>query len=153
MKNKTKTYLLLALVLTIWGLIGFKVLSTINPNITKINIKEELVFTPRNNVVQDTFSIKTAVRDPFLGTIHVKKKVLNKTEISNHKEILIWIPIIYHGMVSKKEGKEKIYVVSIEGQQSLIKIGQDIGGVKLLSATNSEIVVSYRGKKKAIPKL
>lgn len=154
MKNKAKTYLLLAAVLTIWGIIGFKIMSTLNPDAPEVNQQEDLVaFIPKNNMVLDTFSIQTAERDPFLGTLYVKKQVLTKPKTSVPKETFEWIPIVYHGTVSKQDSEEKIYVVSINGQQNILRVGQEINKVKLVSATSSEIIVSYNGAKKTILKL
>ena len=154
MKGKTKTYLLLAAVLAIWGIIGFKIVSTLNPDAPEVNLQEDMVaFTSKNTIVADTFSIQPSERDPFLGTLVVKKQESNKPTTSTPKEDFVWMPLVYHGTVSKQDSKEKICVISIDGRQNIMKIGQDMNGVKLLRATNTEILVSYKGARKTIPKL
>ncbi len=151
MKNKTKTYLLLLGVLSIWGIIGYKILTTLNPDAPKLVHNDfDASFNPKINTTIDTFSIQTVNRDPFLGTLIVKKKpttvkkqVVVKTE---------WIPISYHGSILQQQGKNKVFIVSIQNQQSIMKIGQTINGVKLLRADAKNIVVTYKNMRKTIPK-
>lgn len=154
MKGKTKTYLLLVAVLTIWGIIGFKIVSTLNPDAPEANQQEDMVaFIPKTNIAADTFSIQPSERDPFLGTLLVKKQEINKPTTSTPKEDFVWMPLVYHGTVSKQDSKEKICVISIDGQQHIMKIGQAMNGVKLLKVTNTEIIVGYKGARKTIRKL
>lgn len=154
MKSKTKTYLLLIAVLSIWGIIGFKIVSTLNPHVPEVSQNENrVVFTPKTNMAIDTFSIQMSERDPFLGTLLVKKQVANKSVNSTPKEPLVWMPILYHGMVSKRDSNEKICVISIDGQQHIMKVGQDLNGVKLLRATNTEISVGYKGLRKTVSRI
>lgn len=153
MKNKTKTYLLLAAVLAIWGIIGFKIVSTLNPETPEAKKQDEMVvFTPKSHSAKDTFSIRPVQRDPFLGTLYVKKQENTAPRTTTPKEAFVWIPITYHGTVSKQDSKEKLCILSINGQQHIMKIGQEINEVKLIKATNAEISVSYKGQKKSVPK-
>jgi len=153
LKNKTKTYSLLLGVLIIWGIIGFKIVATLNPDAPDlVQQKDTILFTPQIAQEVDTFSIKPSERDPFLGTLYVKKKTGIRTKIGKPKEGFVWIPILYQGMVSKQGSKEKIAVVSINALQHIMKVGQVVNGIRLIRATNTEILVSYKGMKKTITK-
>ena len=68
MKNKTKTYLLIILVLAIWGAIGYQIVSAVNPETSKI-VKQDFAisFNPKIETEVDTFSIQMANKDPFLA--------------------------------------------------------------------------------------
>ncbi|SFZ93401.1 hypothetical protein SAMN05428642_103112 [Flaviramulus basaltis] len=150
MKNKTKTYILLTLVLGIWGVIGYRIMSALNPTapeMAKTNF--DVSFNPKKNTALDTFSIQTSERDPFLGTLYIKKKIASKpikTETVN------WMPIIYHGTVSGQEGKNQIFVVSINSEQHLMKQGQTINDVTFIRGNKSQINLSYKGERKTINK-
>ena len=75
MKTKKKTYLLLVLVVAVWGTIGYKVVSALNPELPEIkqqSFVENINFKIDTKV--DTFSVKLVNRDPFLGTL-LKKEV------------------------------------------------------------------------------
>lgn len=150
MKNKTKTYLLLVTVLAIWGIIGFKIVSTLNPDVPKASLyNEQVAFNPEIKSEVDTFSVQIVNRDPFLGTLMVKKPKV-KTKSIKPKEPLVWVPVIYQGNVNKQASKNKVFVVSINGVQHLMKKGQTIEGITLIKGNNTEIVVSYKGARKTI---
>ena len=146
--------MLLVTVLAIWGIIGFKIISTLNPDAPKVNKQDNTaLFSPKATTTVDTFSIQLSERDPFLGTLYTKKKPEVKPKTTPKKEAIVWIPIIYHGDISKQGSKEKTCVISINGQQYLMGVGMDMDGVTLLKANNTEILVSYKGAKKTIPKI
>jgi|SRR5690606_22072371 len=152
MKNKTKTYLLLVAVLAIWGFIGFKIVSSLNPEPPKVNVAETMAsFAPNINTSQEKFSIQLPERDPFLGKMYIKKTDVKPKPVV-YKQPMEWLPITYHGLISKPDTKDKICIVSINGYQRIMKVGQNIEGVKLLKATTNEINVSYKGLKKTINK-
>src|SRR5436190_1487204 len=79
MKNKKIVYLLLVVVVLIWGIIFYRIFSAVgapdnntsnmNPTIEKSADKTEV----------DTFNIDGNYRDPFLGTMQVEKPVIRST--------------------------------------------------------------------------
>ena len=65
----------MALVTTIWGVLGFKIVNSINPPEQAVEVQTKLVtFMPKVIKARDTFSILANYRDPFLGTLPKKKK-------------------------------------------------------------------------------
>ncbi|WP_156113409.1 hypothetical protein [Wocania ichthyoenteri] len=151
MKTKTKTYTLLTLVLGIWGVIGYKILSAVNPTSPEfVEQNLDVSFNPKARKETDTFSIKPVNRDPFLGTLLIKKKTITKNP--KHKTTVVWKPIIYHGNVSNQNGKTKVFIISIDGQQHLIKPGQVINEVKLIKGNSKSVLLSYKGVRKNISK-
>lgn len=151
MKNKTKTYILLTLVLGIWGVIGYRILSVANPTLPDIAQQNgDVNFKPKTRIENDTFSIKTVNRDPFLGTLLIKKK--SKPRRTKPKEPFIWKPVIYHGIISNQNSKTKVYIVSIDNQQHLMKLGQVVNEVKLIRGNKNSIIVSYKGDRKPFQK-
>lgn len=143
--------MLLILVLGIWGIIGYKILSAVNPGPPKLAEQYfDASFHPKPNTIKDTFTIQLADRDPFLGTLHVKKTP-KKIKI-RQKQPILWLPILYHGNVANQDGKSKIFIISIDNEQHLMRLGQEIKGVKLLQGNRSRIVMSYKGGRKTILK-
>jgi len=143
----------LAAVLTIWGIIGLKIATTLNPEAPEAKEQEDqAVFKPKSHTAKDTFSIRPAQRDPFLGTLYAKKQESTAPRTSTPKEAFAWIPITYQGTVSKQDSKDKLCLLTINGQQQIMKEGQEIQEVKLIKATHTDILVSYKGKKKTVAK-
>ena len=88
-----------------------------------------------------------------MGTLLIKKKPEEKPKVKPKSDPFVWPSIVYNGTVSNQNSKEKISVLTINGQQHIMKVGQTMNGVKLLRANNKEILISYKGTKKTIAKL
>lgn len=152
LKNKEKTYVLLVLVLAIWGIIGYRIVTTINPKTPEVSKEHmEVAFNPNINTQMDTFSIQRLDRDPFLGTIYKKKTVMTP-KMTKPMEPVVWPNVVFHGVISKQDSKEKLCVLSINSIQQILKIGQSTDGIKLIRATNQEALVSFKNQRKAISK-
>tara|TARA_R110002096_G_scaffold421590_1_gene627444 strand:+ start:3559 stop:4017 length:459 start_codon:yes stop_codon:yes gene_type:complete len=151
LKNKTKTYLLIILVLAIWGAIGYQIVSAVNPETSKI-VKQDFAisFNPKIETEVDTFSIQMANKDPFLGTLLVKQKPIKR--VASKSKNIVWMLITYHGNISNQNSKATVYIISIEGSQYLMKIGQRIKDVKLVRGNSKYIKLSYKGVIKTITK-
>ena len=149
MKQRKKTYILLAVVLAIWGILGFRVVKTLKPEHEE---SQQTVLTdyyiPENQKERDTFSIDGNYRDPFLGKMPYKKKspkvVKRKSKSFPRKNIT------YLGSVGDKDSKNKMFFVNIEGQQHILTLRQKVGDVVLISGDNTQIRVRYPGHTETI---
>ena len=153
MKNKRNTYLLLASVVVIWGIIIVKMIGAVSPDspITETRIVQT-DFTPEPLEEQETFSISTHERDPFLGGFITPKtkKTSAKRRKPAPKPETPEISIRFSGMISGKTAKEAIFFVSVNNQRHIMKPGDEIQGVKLLKGTAKTIRVRYNGQFKTI---
>ena len=149
MKNKNKTYLLLAIVLIVWGILGIKIVGAINPEpnegLTTV-ITEK--FVPKAIKERDTFSIVANYRDPFLGTL--PKGTLKKKRVVPKKEKLPEKIIMYSGSIMDAKTKKRIFFVSIDGQQHMLSKNDIMDEVRLVSGNTNWIKVKYQGKTKTI---
>lgn len=148
--------MLLVVVLGIWGVIGYKVYSALHPEMPKIipNKNPSKSFKRVPIAKKDTFSITMVKRDPFLGTLYSPKKVSKKTTKSTKKVVNENIPqVTYHGNIAKQDGIASIFVVSINGNQHLLKVGQKANDVTLLKGNSKEIFVRVNNTKKKITKI
>ena len=153
MKNKTRTYVLLAGVFAVWSIIGFKILSAINPDPPKATVPNALAaFKPEAMKATDTFSIRTVERDPFLGTLQHKKKSTISSKPIQPKPTFAWPEVVYQGSMAQQDSKERIYIVSIDGRQYLMSKGQTINGVTLVTVNASSATITSKGHRKTLPK-
>lgn len=148
--------MLLVVVLGIWGIIGYKVYSALNPELPKIipnkNPNKNFKMVPKAK--KDTFSITMVKRDPFLGTIYSPKKQSKKSKSPIVKTPKENIPqVTYHGNITKQDGKARIFVISVNGKQHLLKIGQKTKDLTLLNGNSKEIFVRINNTKIKIAKL
>ena len=139
--------------LGVWGAIGYRIWTGLNPDLPEV-IQQNVTFAfnPKTNTAIDTFSVQAFERDPFLGVLSQKNKTIAKGKKTIKKEI-IWIPIEYHGMIAKRGKRNKVFIITIDGQQYVMKVGQLINSVKLLKGNSTTIYVSYKSAKKKIVKI
>lgn len=134
--------------LGVWGIIGYKIWSGLNPKAPEAKQQEFAVrFNPKIDTVVDTFSVQATERDPFLGTLRSKK---TNTTKSKKQDNFAWLPISYQGIVKKQGSKQEVFIVNISGKQYLVKPGQKIDGVTLVKGNIKNIVVRYKNKQKTI---
>ena len=150
MKNKTKTYILLIVVLGIWGTIGFKIFSAFNPESPGADEETfEVSFTPETVSQAEAFTVETVDRDPFLGTLTVKRSTGSSKRRADTKTFN-WIPIQYQGVVKRQNSKQEIFIVNINGKQHLMRKGQEIDSVTLISGSAKQITVTYKKHRKTV---
>lgn len=139
--------MLLVFVIVVWGLIGYRVVSALQPELP-VQSAPKLVFNDTYNyqIKGDTFSIQKVNRDPFLGTIDIPK-LQNKPKVKKQHRI-VWKPIDYWGMIANRDSKDKVFIISISGNQVLVKKGQIIDSIKVLKGDAKKITLSYKGTKK-----
>ncbi len=152
MKKNQKTYLLLTVVLAIWGILGFKIVKTANPasdqNIQSV-ISEK--FEPTEFKERDTFSIVANYRDPFLGTLPKSKKPKKPKRATQKKDTLPQREILYTGFIAESASGNEIFFLTIDGHQQLMAKNEVFRKVKLLSGDSVKVKVQFDGKTKTIP--
>lgn len=152
MKNKKNIYILLPIVLGIWGMVIYRLFSFSNPDTNIPATASNFTFKPIEVKARDTFSIDVNYRDPFLGKMYsndVQKK--NTSHVPKvKKDTLIWPNIIYKGLVSDSKEKKKVFLVSINGQTYFMNEKTTEQEVTLKKGNRNTIEVLYKGKKNKI---
>lgn len=152
MKKNQKTYLLLTVVLAIWGILGFKVIRTVNPdsdqNVQPI-VSEK--FKPIQFKERDTFSIVANYRDPFLGTLPQSLKPKKPKRKFQKKDTLPKREILYTGFIAESSSGHEIFFLTIDGHQQLMAKNEVFRKVKLLSGDPEKVKVHFDGGTKTIP--
>lgn len=147
MKKQQKTYVLLFAVLVIWGLIGYQIYTRMNPPVPKIeSTKISNGFVREINVDQSFYELKATYRDPFLGKYPAKKSI--KKTITKPKKNIPYPRVIYNGMI--EGSSSKTFILTVNNQQEILKLGESIQKVKLLKADSKEAIVVFEGNKKTI---
>ena len=145
-KKKHKTYLLLALVLLVWGMIGYKFVNAINPSTeTPQLVAANEKFVPKKIKERENFSIVADYRDPFLGTVSTPNSGMRKTAVKSVKK-----NITYTGFITDKGNNQKIFFVTIDGQQQMMSLNDTFKEVKLVQGSKSYIKVVYKGNSEKI---
>lgn len=143
MSKSVKTYALLALVLIIWGIIGFKVIGALSPEPQPEIVVKQTLKDFKFEKERDTFGLIADYRDPFLGTLPPRKKKTTKESVVKKE-----VPkknIVYSGLVSQTGSGNTLYFVSIDGRQYTVSKNEEVDNVRLLRGNEESIKVRYNG--------
>ena len=149
-QHKKIIFFLLTLVLIVWGIIFYRILSrsslptiSVAPNIT---LKEE----NRNQFLKDTFHIKANYRDPFLGKLVFSDQCINLKPRPIRKQptakpsigTTSWPSISYGGLIKNQKSNKQLILIMINGENGLMKLGDQINGIELKKVYKDSIEVS-----------
>lgn len=151
MKNKKNIYILLPIVLLVWGAVLFQLFSfTKSDEIITAN-NSELTIKPLKFNKRQTFNIDINYRDPFLGKMYTAdtspkpKGNGSAPKVAKSKETLVWPIILYKGLISDTKDKNKIFMLIIDNKNYYMKIGDTENEVFLKSGDKESVYVKYKG--------
>jgi hypothetical protein len=161
MKNKKNIYILLPLVLLIWGAVMYQFFSFSNSSLEEIKHNEEPVFKPLVIKKREPVILEVQKRDPFLGKFEVssasnrtvtsvKRAVKNNSVVAKKKDPIIWPIIIYKGIVSDTKDKNKVFMLVIDGRTFLMRTKNKENEVLLIEGDRETIEVVYKNESKFI---
>jgi hypothetical protein len=153
MKSKKSIYVLLPLVIIIWGAIVYQIFDYSTPE-SAIVPAEDFSVKPIVQKPKDSISIKINQRDPFSGKMvdDAAKRPIGKQSrrTPKIKEELIWPQIKYKGIVSDVKDKIKVYMVIIDGKTHLMKKGETEEEIVLKDGDREMIYLNYNGDSKVV---
>lgn len=140
--------MLLVATLVVWGMIGYRIISTLTSEPLPIESNTRIVaFRPQTSMEIDTFSIQSVDRDPFLGTF--KQKTISTKKTTTTPQV-VWPQITYGGLVKQQNTTAQIFVVNVNSNQYLLKKGQKIEDVALVKGNSKEVVLRFQNQTKTI---
>ena len=158
MKNKKVVYVLLPIVIIVWGIVFYRIFSVVNPSGAQ--------FTPTSNLsndlgvensLVDTFTIIANYRDPFLGkVISSEKHIVGNASINIPTKPLVipksWPAINYGGMIKIIKSSQQTALVYINGESKMMKMGDVETEVQLLKIYADSIEVMFQKGKRMVKK-
>ncbi|MBW1296906.1 hypothetical protein [Aquimarina litoralis] len=148
LKGKKGIYVLLPLVVFIWGAIIYQVVDAFSDEDPEIADITNVSFAKIETKEREKFQISTVNRDPFLGTIYKPKKVVPKTTTHVKKQEITWPSIQYKGYVAAQNRSSTIFLIEINGSEQLLKINDTFADVKLIKGSSTTVKLRYKGKNK-----
>lgn len=166
MKNKKLTFVLIPLVLALWGTILYRIFHVVNGDKDSDRITENaIVESAGSALLPDTFSIHPDYRDPF-GAKRINKVVFSENKVSAASRNTIikneplrtaisitpWPTLTYSGLIKNQKSNVQLAMVQINGQASIMKTGDIISGVELLKIVRDSIEVKFRAERRFVRK-
>lgn len=164
MKNKKLLYILIPIVLLVWGVIIYRIFNVVNGSGSNEVRKSSFVENTVNENLIDTFSIHPNYRDPFISKRAKKttsenivvsaitkpdliKKVTNTVPLSNK-----WPSIVYNGLIKNEKSNKQLALVQINGQSNILQLGNVVEGIELTKIFRDSIEVKFNSEKRFIRK-
>ncbi|MDQ3109907.1 MAG: hypothetical protein M3R17_08425 [Bacteroidota bacterium] len=162
MKNKKTAYILVPIVLAIWGIIGWKVYAAMggkdesnivaiseNVNVSKIDIP-------------DTIELIANYRDPFLDDLkfEIRNSKLNirdsksvKVEIPVLPKVIVsWPAIAYFGLIKRNSDGKTVGFLSVNGVSYFVQGGEGAGEVKVSKLWKDSVEVVWGKERRVVKK-
>ena len=153
MKKSVRTYVLLALVIGIWGIFLVRLIKTLYPEQKALPSSKELAYKTTSSTQEEAAELKLNYRDPFLGkTISTQTQKAKKRAFEKAKVVVNTLldKVSYQGFIGGKKTQDHHFFISIEGNQELFQVGDVIKGIKLISGNASQVVLRQNGVSKTI---
>ncbi len=154
-------YILGLAVLSIWGLVVYRIYDRYFPDDDLPLIAEDYLGQNTEQTPRDSFVLAVNYKDPFLGrkvnrskaivSIPKNKSTSRRMSKRNKKKEITFPEIKYKGIVALKNDKEAA-IVSINAQFINWRKGETYNGVNLLKIYQDSIHVALKGEKKTILK-
>lgn len=163
MKSKKTTYLLIALVIGIWGYVGY---SLFKPE-EEFIIEEVSDYKTIESEIKlaDSIQLDLSYKDPFLertiltigqnksGLQNKARKNYNRTvqpkkqSKPKNEEFINWPNIKYAGTIN-----ESLALVKFNGKKTFIKQNDVFNGFKTISFNSDSLVIMYKNKTRSYSK-
>jgi len=158
-RNKVLTYVLIFVVLIVWGIIIFRIVAAYGGSNDDAYTPPPAAKEVFNDyaIPKDTTRLMLNYRDPF-GLI-VKKDTVKprslgrpylKTGITNLKPVFNWDIIQYSGYIRNPDSKKLIAFLHINGKEATMNEGETIDHIKLVRNMKDSVLVNHEGKTKYI---
>lgn len=149
--KKKLNIVLLFLVLCLWGVVIYKYVNQYFSKAVPLKLATFSNHSTTNEIIKkDTFELNTIERDPFLGSVGVKKTAENYPRIYRKKEIRKEIPkagkfpnIQYYGYIKAIDKSQETILMNIEGRFVRLHLNQEKDGLKITALNKDSIKVYY----------
>jgi type II secretory pathway component PulC len=155
MKNKKTVYVILPVVIGLWALVIYKIVTIYSASEGTVVNTGSFVLPILISNSADTFSIAANYRDPFLGKKespapdNAPKPAPRPEKVA---EPIQWPAITYGGVIKSRKSNVPLCMVSINGQTNFMKEGEVAAGIQLKKIYKDSIDVLFRKEKKVVRK-
>ncbi|MEL7147266.1 MAG: hypothetical protein AAFO69_12910 [Bacteroidota bacterium] len=148
MKSKKTTYILLPLVVLIWGYVVYSIITYGEPeeSIEPIRVGD-IVASKRE--VKENRTLQLNYADPFLKSVSAsslqRTSGIQSRQVKPVKKLpeVNWGNIVYNGFVRNNQRKTKIALLNIDGQQQLGARGDSFAGKTVLSIHQDSVKLQF----------
>lgn len=168
MKNKAGVSFLVLVVVVVWGLIIYRVVSAASDEDARhFTIQPTVPKEPLNDyaLVKDTATLRLNYRDPFSQDVQKDTAELPVSQLTAHqpllpvpkalsalpqKPVVNWNLIRYAGFIRNPHTKKLLALLSIGGKSLMLSEGEAADQVKLLKNLKDSVRITYQNQTRYI---
>lgn len=162
MKSKKFTYVLMACVAAVWGIIFYRIFVAVSEEDAPImaGTVTKTAYFKMVNHEEDPVSLNLDYRNPFSSSTagFVEEKTVSAVRVNvaspqppfMPKPQVNWSGVSYSGYINNPSTKQKLAILSVNGKEVMLSEGQSANGIKLLKHTGDSVKVQYQGETKYI---
>lgn len=148
MKNKFVKYLLGGLMLVVWGTIIYRIVSTVNASEPQQSLVKQISATTTPIPSTERYILVNTYADPFIKDEQVETDSIKLPATTSFQPNILPPPpnvnfIQYLGMISNLDKRTRAALISIRGQDRMVRERDTTEGVCIKKILEKEIHVSY----------
>lgn len=145
-KNKKITYLLLVLVVLIWGLIFYRIYSNFGGKIEVEKSMPHSVVIEKRDTRDSVLTLSLNYPDPFLKGEDQSFDPLISLEQNDHipSPVINWPLIEYRGLLTSNNTNESTGLLRIQNADLLVKQGKIYASIKIKTLSRDSICLEYQ---------
>jgi len=143
MKDKKTLYVLIPLVLMIWGYVAFRFLSygVDDQDIEPIRVSEIIA---EDREINQKPTLELSYRDPFLKNYkraNKNRSVANPKTTKTKVTTVKWDKIVYNGFMKNAKTSKKIALMNIEGKVVLGEKSFEFKGIEIVKILEDSVLL------------
>ena len=152
MKSKSAVYFLVLLVIVVWGLIAYRIYSTLKGG-NSIPNKSDFTGDLVRDSAEVSFKLIANYRDPFLGK-YVGEKISHPKAVQSLPPApILWPEIRFKGVIKNQQSNKLLVLVTINGKERIMKADQMTDLVTVMKIYRDSIIVAYKNENRVINKI
>lgn len=159
MKNKKLLYLLVPLMMAVWGSVFYRIFNGSGGGDTFVNDYMAPVMIPPM-LQRDSFVLITKYKDPFLGRGPKSTQTQNPVSttppkvkvVVPPKPVIPWPELSYGGLIRNTNSGKSLALLTVNGQQKLAISGQEVAGITIEEMWSDSLMVTFGKEARTIRK-
>jgi len=153
MNKKSTTYIMLTIVILIWGAILYKLAGIFISPKTENKLSIKLNNVPLSLTNDSTnYNLIGVPRDPFIKKLEVHTDYTPNIKKAEKPVDLKWPTIKFKGIIKSNNTSKPLAILAINNKSQFINEGQEIDEVKVSKISKDSIEVIYKEASKWIRK-
>jgi hypothetical protein len=166
MQKKGMTYILLAAVAMVWGLVFYRIFSSLGEEETWKPKSSNSFVADTSSEISENFVLSLNYRDPFLSKpsfsvnysaieprsseVVPKKTPAKAPKVAPAVVQTDWSFLRYIGSVKNQSSGKQVALLNIHGIEKVLGVGESSNDVQVLEHSRDSVFVEYRSEKKWI---